>query len=384
METMFAPALHRASRFVLLLSTLPVAWAATAAQPGEGTQPAAGRDVRFAAASGTNISHWLSQSRRRGEERRAYFTRRDVQFLAGLGLDHVRIPVDEEQLWDEQGRADEEAFALLNAALDWCDEFGLNAIVDLHILRSHHFNSQNRPLWTEAEAQQRFLACWRDLSARLSGRAVHQVAYELMNEPVAPDPEDWNRLVERAVRLVREREPERTLVIGSNRWQSVETFDRLRVPAGDPHLMLSFHFYLPFPFTHYRASWTKVGEYQGPVRYPGEVVADEDLKGLPADLAGAIGTRRHFDRQVLEGLLEKPLALARATGLPLYCGEWGSLPTVPRPDRLRWYQDVKDIFQKHGIGWATWDYKGSFGLRNQDGSPDWELIRTLGWPGGRP
>ena len=40
--------------------------------------------------------------------------------------------------------------------------------------------------------------------------------------------------------------------------------------------------------THYGASWTKVGEYEGPVRYPGEVVAEADLAGLPDDLVGAI------------------------------------------------------------------------------------------------
>jgi endoglucanase len=85
------------------------------------------------------------------------------------------------------------------------------------------------------------------------------VAYELMNEPVADDPSDWNRLVARAVRAVREREPQRTLVIGSNRWQSADTFDRLRLPEGDRNVLLSFHFYTPMPLTHYGAGWTKVG-----------------------------------------------------------------------------------------------------------------------------
>lgn len=332
----------------------------------------------FTVERGTNISHWLSQSSRRGDARRAYFTRDDVELLAELGFDHLRIPVDEEQLWGQDGSPNAEAFDLLNSALDWSAEFGLKAIIDLHILRSHHFNSRERPLWTETGAQERFLQCWRDLSARLGHRPNRLVAYELMNEPVAPDPEDWNGLAARTVRLIRDREPQRTIVIGSNRWQSAETFDRLKVPSGDPNLLLSFHFYLPFPFTHYRASWTKVGEYEGPVRYPGEVVTDEDLKGLPEDLIGAIGRQRHFDRDILEQFLAKPLALAQETGLPLYCGEWGALPTVPRSDRLRWYSDVRSIFEEHGIGWATWDYKGSFGLVGRDGTIDRELVEVLG------
>lgn len=332
----------------------------------------------FRVKRGTNISHWLSQSHRRGAERRAWFTRDDVAFLAGLGFDHLRLPVDEEQLWDEAGKPEPEAFALLDQALDWCAEHGLRAIVDLHILRSHHFNNRERPLWTRPEAQERFLQCWRDLSAALGRRPVERVAYELMNEPVADDPEDWNRLVARATAVVREREPRRTVVVGSNRWQSVDTFDRLKVPAGDAHVLLSFHFYEPFLLTHYTASWTSIGRYQGPVKYPGRTVEEADLAGVPEPLAGEIRNRsRHWDRAAIAAKLTKPLALARETGLPLYCGEWGCLPAVPRASRLAWYRDMVSVLNEHGIGWATWDYKGGFGLRGRDGKPDEELIAIL-------
>jgi Cellulase (glycosyl hydrolase family 5) len=98
----------------------------------------------FKAKRGTNISHWLSQSTNRGVERRTWFTKEDVAFLAGLGFDHLRIPIDEEQMWDQSGKPEIEAFSLLNQALDWCAEYKLNAIVDLHILRSHHFNEKAR------------------------------------------------------------------------------------------------------------------------------------------------------------------------------------------------------------------------------------------------
>ncbi|HEX9186440.1 MAG TPA: glycoside hydrolase family 5 protein, partial [Vicinamibacteria bacterium] len=339
---------------------------------------AAGTENGFAVRRGTNVSHWLSQSQRRGEERLRFFTREDVALAAKLGFDHLRIPVDEEQLFDEAGRPIEEAFALLDAALDWCAEQKLRAIVDLHILRSHHFNEGEKPLWREASAQARFLDLWRQLSARLARRPVDQVAYELMNEPVADDPEDWNRLVGRAVTAVRQREPRRTLVIGSNRWQTADTFDRLRVPARDRNVLLSFHFYTPMPLTHHGAGWTKVGEYEGPVRYPGEVVAEKDLAGLPDDLVGAIGRHdRYFDRSVLEERIAKPIAFARATGLPLYCGEWGALPSVPRPDRLRWYADFRVVLEKYGIGWGTWDWKGGFGVVDRDRKADEGLAAVL-------
>ncbi len=332
----------------------------------------------FSVKRGVNISHWLSQSNRRGEARRAWFTEKDVQFLAGLGLDHLRIPIDEEQMWDEQGNQEPEAFELLNNALDWCERYHLRAIVDLHILRSHHFNEAEKPLWTQPEAQERFFQCWRELSAALKNRPLHMVAYELMNEPVADDPEDWNKLVAKATAVVRENEPERVIVIGSNRWQSADTFDQLRVPEGDRNILLSFHMYEPFALTHHQASWTNIRDYTGPVHYPGITVREEDLQAFPAEIQAIMKPHvRHFDRQSIVELIQKPLALAKKTGLALYCGEWGCLPTVPPEDRLAWYRDARSVFEEHGIGWANWDYKGSFGIVDQEGNPKNDLIEVL-------
>ena len=111
---------------------------------------------------GVNISHWLSQSNVRGEARAAYFTEKDVAYIASEGFDHLRIPIDEEQMFYEDGKKDTEAFALLHNALDWCRKYDLRAVVDLHILRSHHFNAKSRPLFTDAKAQESLYECGRE------------------------------------------------------------------------------------------------------------------------------------------------------------------------------------------------------------------------------
>jgi len=335
-------------------------------------------DTSFDISRGVNISHWLSQSRRRGQDRQAYFTKKDVEYIAGLGYDHIRLPIDEEQMWDESGNKEAEAFALLHNAVKWSERRHLKVVVDLHILRSHHFNAADKPLWTDPKAQEKFLLLWKDLSSELRKYPIGLVAYELMNEPVADDPEDWNKLVEKAVKELRKQEPERKIVIGSNKWQSVDTFDQLRIPEGDRNIILSFHFYTPMLITHYKASWTGVGRYDGPVNYPGQIVAPEDIEGLPADIAGTVKRNNGiYNREVLEKLLEKPLAVAKKYNLPLYCGEWGCLSMTPRKARLQWYQDVRHNLEKHNIAWANWDYKGGFGIVERDGQPNEEMIGTL-------
>ena len=328
---------------------------------------------------GVNISHWLSQSGRRGAEREAFFTREDAEQIAGFGYDHIRLPIDEEQMWDEQGNKETRAFELLHEAIGWALESDLRLIVDLHIIRSHHFNAPENPLWTERAEQLKFVDMWRQLSGELKDYPLDMVAYELMNEAVADDPADWNNLVAETMAALRELEPERKIVIGSNRWQSVSTFPDLVIPENDPHIILSFHFYEPFLLTHYRASWTHIRDYTGPVNYPGLSVAQADLEGLPESVVTAVGNHnRVYTKESMEEMIMIPIRYAMEHNLPLYCGEWGCLPTVDQPMRLQWYADVREILEKHEIAWANWDYKGGFGVVDrQTGEPHTDLLQVL-------
>ncbi len=337
--------------------------------------------MSFEIGRGTNISHWLSQSKARGKERCAWFVRDDVRKIAALGFDHLRLPIDEEQMWDEEGRREPEAWDLMNDCLDWCRESGLRVVVDLHILRSHYFNQQQTPaLFTDPKEAERFAELWQDLSDGLRQRPVSQVAYELMNEPVAQDPEDWNRVYRGAYDRLRALEPGRVIVIGSNRWNSVSTFDALRVPADDPHLVLTFHYYAPMLVTHHQAPWWDMGKlYSGPIRYPGTPIPDEELARLPEDVRRKLAPMNAaYDECVMERDLAQPLAVAARTGLKLYCGEFGVFNMAPDAVRMAWYRDFISVLARYGIAWANWDYKGGFGLFKPDGTPTVVVKALLG------
>ena len=67
----------------------------------------------FVIGKGTNLAHWLSQSSKRGEERRLFIQEKDFEYIAELGFEHVRLPIDEEQMWDEQGNRHNGAFEIM-------------------------------------------------------------------------------------------------------------------------------------------------------------------------------------------------------------------------------------------------------------------------------
>jgi len=322
---------------------------------------------------GTNLSHWLSQSEERGEGRKAHIQEDDFERLEQLGFDFVRIPIDEVQFWDEEGNKLDEAWELLDNALKLARKHNLRAIIDLHIIRSHYFNAANEggadanTLFTSEEAQQGLINLWYQLSDAFKEYDNDWVAYEFMNEPVAEEHEQWNQLVAKVHKALREREPQRTLVVGSNRWQGYETMKYLKVPEGDKNIILSFHYYNPMLLTHYGAPWTPVGQYKGKVSYPGKLITQADYDAAPDSVKPHIEQylTQEWNIDKIRADFKDAIDVAAKYGLQLFCGEWGVYEPVDRELAYKWTKDMLAVFDEFNIAWTTWCYDADFGFWDQ-------------------
>lgn len=332
----------------------------------------------FQIRTGINLALWLSQSEKRGIEREQFVVESDIENIASMGFDHVRLPIDEVQFWDESEIQMADAFKLMHNAIKWSMDRNLRVIVDLHIIRSHYFNAESNPLWTDPTEQEKLVNLWKQLSEELLNYPNNFVAYELMNEAVADDHNDWNNLIAKLVKSLRGNEPERTIVIGSNRWQGTETFPALKVPENDENIILSFHYYSPFGLTHYKAPWTQLKGYDGPVNYPGEVVTKKDQKEYSEEfiknISWAIG---HWDKSRMFDEMNSAITVAKKLNLPLYCGEFGVYHTAPKDAAIRWYRDVTEIFKENNIAFCHWNYKNGFPIVDKDLKPLQPLVDIL-------
>ena len=340
------------------------------------------QNADFTIHKGTNIGHWLSQASARQSPREEFFTEADVENIANMGFDHIRLPVDEEQLWDEKGNRLQDGFALMENCIAWCMKNNLRVIVDLHILRSHHFVADSRPLWDSQAEQEKYYALWDDLQRALAKYPMSMVAYELLNEPVAPSADKWNILIANVVEQLRKKEPQRTIVIGSNNMYDPRAFDELEVPQNDKHLILSFHFYDPHMLTHWNTEWTEMKGYTGPVHYPDTIITESEYKQLPPYMQTGIKkyVGQVYNKEWLLSQWQEAIKKAQELGLPLYCSEFGTYFGPPEADLLRWYDDMVALFQENGISYANWNYKSNtFGLITDTGQPREQFIQaTLG------
>lgn len=322
---------------------------------------------------GVNISHWLSQTL--CAQRNQDFNEDDLLIIKGLGFDHVRIPIDEHEMWNDDGLIIGRSFLMLKKCLDLCIRHSLKAVVVIKRLRcstddGYMIHSNN--LWDNIIAQENLLKLWRNLSDFLKDYPRSMLAYEILNEPDAPITPQWNSLVNCVMDVIRKREPDRTIIIGSNMRQSETSVTQLQLPH-DANIIISIRFFKPFGLTHYRAEWTPLYEYTGPVQYPGQTINPNFLSSKERTsplLAKLIEDEQAFQiwtkQQLLDALRPASEYCAQA-GVGLYCSQFGCLPTVSAEMRTQYYADIVSSFQQLGIAYAYWDFKGRFGVLTNSG-----------------
>ena len=128
---------------------------------------AGNKPTEFDIHQGVNVGNWLSQSWVMGERREKIFTEEDMDLLVANGFDHIRLPVDEVQLFNQDMTLNEGTVALIHKTIDGCLARGLKVIFDLHILRSFSFMDNDAPLWKSEAEQDKLVNMWRDIQGIL-------------------------------------------------------------------------------------------------------------------------------------------------------------------------------------------------------------------------
>ena len=158
---------------------------------------------------GVNLGGWLSQFDAPTKEHfDTFITEDDIRRIAGLGLDHVRVPVDYTVIETEDGEPVEEGYQYIDNCVRWCRENGLHMILDIHKTYGYSFDPLDKDdktiFFTDPGRQKRFLDMWRTIAKRYC-EDTDVVAYELLNEIVAVEVKDlWNDIALRASEAIRE------------------------------------------------------------------------------------------------------------------------------------------------------------------------------------
>jgi hypothetical protein len=324
--------------------------------------------------AGVNLGGWLSQYRKYDHDHFNSFIREaDIQQIASWGLDHVRLPVDYPVLEEDDapGVYKESGFAYIDRCLDWCQDAGLDVVLDLHHAPGYFFGTlDSNTLFKNPEMQERLLQLWRAIVRRYSSRPGPRIIFEFLNEVVLPDSAPWNALVPRLIEAVREIDTEHWLMVGGNYWNAVTALKDLE-HFDDPRLVYTFHFYEPLVFTHQKAPWIpEIRKFNTALEFPGGTPGLKEFLANEPDGRHAISrfVDVQMDKDYLRTLLQPAVDFLKSTDYALYCGEFGVIDRAPMASNIRWHRAFIELLNEFSIGRAHWTYKQlDFGLVDRNG-----------------
>jgi len=277
---------------------------------------------------GVNIIGYdpLWQSRQK-----ARFQDRHFRLIKEAGFQHVRINLHpfRGRHMDKDGKLSDAWLATLDWAVDQALATGLLVVLDFH-----EFNAMGEdPLGHK----DRMIAFWRQVAQRYKDRPS-EVLFEILNEPNKKlTPELWNGLLREALAVIRRTNPRRTVVVGPGMWNNINALAKLALPADDPNIIVTVHYYSPFEFTHQGAPWA----------------GRKDKVGIPWN-----GTPQERDAIIRD--FQKAQAWANEHQRPLYLGEFGAYDKADMASRVRWTSFVAREAERLGWSWAYWQFDGNF------------------------
>ena len=284
-------------------------------------------------------------------------TRKDLAALKSLGFEVVRLPINLHAMTSglPEYRVDPLLFYFLDQIVAWAEAEGLALILD------NHSSAGDTP----PDIDKVLIPVWEQLAAHFSKHPAG-LYYEILNEPHGISDTRWGQIQGQVVEAIRAHDQHHTIIVGPANWNSFRNL-RFLPEYADTNLIYTFHFYEPFLFTHQGATWTQPSMLAlAGVPFPHDVAP---LPSLPSQLKdtwmqGALANYRTEGTVAkVRELIDLAVAFKDQRQVPLFCGELGVyIPNSDPGQRTFWYQTVRTYLEEQGIPWATWDYRGGFGL----------------------
>ena len=249
------------------------------------------------------------------------------------GFDFVRLPVK----WsahadlDTPYTIDPAFFARVDEIVNWAVQRNLSIIVNIH-----HYDEIMPNPWGNKD---RYLGLWKQIAEHYKDYPS-TVLFELLNEPNDKlDAQLWNEYLVESLAVVRKTNPSRDVVIGPVFWNSHAWVSTLDVPE-DQHLIVTFHYYLPFQFTHQGAEW----------------VGSESQQWL-----GKTWDATDSEKSEITAHFDSVAEWAKRKNVRILLGEFGAYSKAPQDSRLRWTEFVAREAERHGFAWSYWELASGFG-----------------------
>ena len=279
---------------------------------------------------GINLGGWLSQGSLERSHIESFITEDDIKRIKEIGCDHLRLPVDFENIYDEKAQKPVEiGYEFIDKCIEMCKKCELNVVLDLHKAPGYTFDDAeySANFFKDAKLQNLFLDIWDNLSKRYA-KYSDMMMFEMLNEVTSFDViDEWNDLALRCIKVIRKNAPNVKILYGGVGYSSVTAVKYIPAPY-DNNIVFNVHCYEPMAFSHQGAYWMeKMDDCLG-MPYPiDEKKYREVFETVPSINNGLLGdadTALKLLRQdFFKNLFKEAVECAEKYNVSLYCGEYG-------------------------------------------------------------
>ena len=280
------------------------------------------------------------------------FSEDDFRWMADWGFNFARIPACY-TLWI----SGEDTYSLFQPMMEKVDrvvrlgqKYGIHISLNFHRAPGYSVNRERKEpynLWKDQAALDAFCFHWQTFAKRFHGIPSSELSFDLVNEPPQPNPEgmtrgDHERVVRAAVRAINNQDSKRLIIMDGLGYGRIPCPELI-----DTGIAQSCRAYNPMGISHYKASWVNGQDWPYP-QWPNAWHYGES-----------------WGKRELEQAYQPWIDLA-AQGACVHCGEAGAYNYTPHHVVLAWFNDVLEILTSHNIGYALWNFRGSFGIMDSN------------------
>ncbi|MBI5009146.1 MAG: glycoside hydrolase family 5 protein [Bacteroidia bacterium] len=264
------------------------------------------------------------------------FKEKYFRMIKEAGFSNVRINLHPFSHMDSEYKLNEEWLE----TLDWAVKNGLDAGL-MVILDMHEYNAMAADPMAKKDM---FLSLWKQIAPRYKDQPSDLI-FEILNEPNRKlTPEMWNTFLVEALEVIRDTNPNRTVIIGPGNWNGIESLTSLLLPENDRNIIVTVHFYHPMKFTHQGAPWSKDN----------------------ANLSGIKWTGTKDEKNLIDSRLKVAADWSAVNNRPIFLGEFGSYDKADMESRVLYTAYVARTAEKLGFSWAYWQFDSDFIVYNID------------------
>jgi aryl-phospho-beta-D-glucosidase BglC (GH1 family) len=299
------------------------------------------------------------------DQSRRQTTEENFKWMQDWGFDFVRIPMAYPYYLDidrSKNITPEDVYRIKEEQVDRIDnlvslahKYNMHVSLNLHRAPGYCVNAgfhEPYNLWKDPEALDAFCFHWNMWAKRYKDVSPKKISFDLLNEPsLREDMNDqhsarsavpgdlYRKLALAASDAIRKENPKHLIIADGN-----NVGNNVIPEIADLDIAQSCRGYNPGIISHYKAPW-----------------ANKDPDSLPEPRwPGQVGDR-YLSRQLLEDYYKPWIDLAKS-GVGVHCGECGCWNKTPHDVFLAWFGDVLDILKENKIGFALWEFAGSFGV----------------------